>query len=219
MEGDDSSRADQRSVHEEIALNAVVSMLPIDKKHVQRLRDVFNPGGDFFRVRITTNQVHTLKQFAERMIEQRADAALPSPEFSAGKIDANDRRTRSRQSGEHAERSSLECTYFQDPFRADGANDFREPVQFERHLQWPYRRIRQDEINYLMRSVLKAEINREQKKGCCPRYFAKHVLRILLRRIRKAQAMMLLQQHGSLMRLSDRLKPLRCTLVPLRLTS
>jgi len=112
MEGDNSARADERRVREKIVLDAVVSMVAIDEKDIQGLGDVSNSGGDFFRVRIAANQVHTLKRFPECVIEQRTDLTLSSPEFAAGKINANDRRARSGQSGEDAKRSSLERAYF-----------------------------------------------------------------------------------------------------------
>jgi hypothetical protein len=112
MEGDNPTPADERRVREKIVLDALVSMVAVNEKHIQGLGDVSNSGGDFFRVRIATNQVHTLKRFAECVIEQRTDLALSSPEFAAGKVNANDRGAWSRQSGEDAERSSLERAYF-----------------------------------------------------------------------------------------------------------
>jgi hypothetical protein len=99
--------------------NAFVSMVTIDEKRIQASRYFSDFGGGFFRVGISTNQVHSLKQFAERVIKQGAERGLSSPEFPAGKIDANDRSARGRQSGEHAERSSLKRAYFQHSFGAD----------------------------------------------------------------------------------------------------
>jgi hypothetical protein len=87
-------------------------MIAINEKDVEGLRDAPNSGRNCFQVRIATNQVHTLKRFAECVIEKRADVALSSPKFAAGKINANDGGSRSRQSGEHTECSSLKCAYF-----------------------------------------------------------------------------------------------------------
>jgi hypothetical protein len=112
MERDNSTCAHKRRVRAKIALDSLVSMIAINEKHVQGLRYVSDSGGDFFRVGIATNQVQTLKRFPEHVIEQRAEFAVSPPEFAAGKINGNDYRARSGQSGEDAERSSLEGAYF-----------------------------------------------------------------------------------------------------------
>src|SRR5690349_19536758 len=111
-------------------------MIAINKKNIEGLNDAFNSGEGLVCMRVAANQVHGLRELAERTKQKGPHCVVSATELSTWKVNADYVGSGRRKTAEHAECTTFEGADLHHLFRAERSDYVGKTMKLRRNLPW-----------------------------------------------------------------------------------